>query len=53
MVGSDWQITRFENGIEENFTKKQFIDSLKESVIYTDNQNFGNLAVAESKKKYM
>lgn len=44
---STWQITRFENGVEDMMDKSQFIASVK-NVTYSINPNAGLLNVAEN-----
>lgn len=51
MQGSDWKIIKYENGEEDNFSKKEFFDFVKEpsknSVSYKTKSDFGTMKVAE------
>lgn len=51
MVGADWQITRFKGGEEENLSKRQFIDSVKEPTAYNITQGYGTHIAAQSLTK--
>ena len=52
LENSVWKIIRFENGIKKEISKREFIESVKPSNLYTQQFHYGELEVAVKKDEY-